>query len=123
MSLAHNDELRGPAPGKDGKMKEEEKEARELIERIKKLGLNDATIGEMVDEIERLRAKTDGGAEVPCSDGLDGLAQAWDEAARYYKNQEEKQATKYLKGMRAGAAYKLESCANELRALVKEQAV
>ena len=51
-------------------MKEEEKEARELVERIKKLGLNDATIGEMVDEIERLRAKTDGGATVPCSDGL-----------------------------------------------------
>ena len=58
------------ATGKDGKMKEEEKEARELIERIKKLGLNDATIGEMVDEIERLRAKTDDGATVPCSGGL-----------------------------------------------------
>jgi hypothetical protein len=58
------------APGKDGKMETEEKEARELIERIKKLGLNDATIGEMVDEIEHLRAKTDSGATVPCSDGL-----------------------------------------------------
>ena len=54
-------------------MKEEEKEARELVERIKKLGLNDATIGEMVDEIERLRAKTDGGATVPCSGVLFGV--------------------------------------------------
>jgi hypothetical protein len=82
--------------GKDGKMETEEKEARELIERLKKLGLNDATIGEMVDEIEHLRAKTDSGATVPCSDGLanliiwvDKLQDTAEQNMKKYKAQEQ----------------------------------
>ena len=48
----------------------EAEEAKQLIKRIDALGLGTATIGDMVSEIEQLRAKTDGGAQVPCSGGL-----------------------------------------------------
>lgn len=71
-------------------------------------------------KIISLMAKTDSGAEVPCSGVLSDLAQAWDKAAEHYSAESEKQPTTYLKGIRAGASYKLESCANELRGLIKE---
>lgn len=52
---------------------------------------------------------------------LSDLAQAWDKAAKHYEAEIERQPNLYMKGKREGAAYKLESCANELRALIKEQ--
>lgn len=51
---------------------------------------------------------------------LSDLADAWDKAAKYYEGQIEKQPNMHMKGKREGAAYKLESCANELRAVIKE---
>ena len=80
------------------------------------LDLEECCCGEMI-----LIVETDGGAEVPCSGVLSDLADAWDRAAKHYSVEAEKQPTTYLKGIRAGASYKLESCANELRALIKEE--
>lgn len=41
--------------------------ARKLIKRLEDLGLKDATIGDMVDEIERLRAKKEPVAKSPAA--------------------------------------------------------
>ena len=54
------------------------------------------------------------------NDVLSPLLQAWDKAAKHYETEAEKQPNLYMKGMREGASYKLESCANELRALIEE---
>ena len=76
--------------------------------------------GELIDKITSLITNKESVAEVPCSAELSDLADAWDKAAEHYSVEAEKQPTTYLKGIRAGASYKLESCANELRALIKE---
>lgn len=60
------------------------------------------------------------GSNSALSDGLSDLAQAWDKAAKHYEAEAEKQPNLHMRGKREGAAYKLESCANELRALIKE---
>jgi len=52
--------------------------------------------------------------------GLKALADAWDKAAEHYEAEAKEQPTIYMQGVREGASYKLESCAVELRALIKE---
>ena len=66
------------------------------------------------DEIEKRENKS------KLNEVLSPLLQAWDKAAEHYKAEAEKQPNLYMKGMREGASYKLESCANELRALIEE---
>ena len=52
-------------------MKEEYEEAKQLIKRLKELGLGDATIGDMVIEIAHLREKV-AHLSVSSSAGLEG---------------------------------------------------
>jgi hypothetical protein len=68
-------------------------------------------------EYERLKTK---GKKSMLNGVLSPLLQAWDKAAKHYETEAEKQPNLYMRGKREGAAYKLESCANELRALIEE---